>query len=123
MQADSDDTTNPFEVRLGRYIDLDVPDDVVGIQALRRIRAEGVRRQQLGVVLEGAQPTELGFHWHRIHKDGQPVGDLTNCVWSYRLKRNIGFGLVDARCAAGDAVVVHKDGEAIPARLQALPFL
>lgn len=121
--GDSDATTNPFEVRLGKYIDLDVPDDVVGIQALRRIHRAGVRRQQLGVVLEGAQPTELGFHWHRISKGGQPVGDLTNCVWSYRLRCNIGFGLVDAGCAPGDAVVVHKDGALIPARLQALPFL
>ena len=28
--GDTDDDTNPFEVRMGRYIDLDAPDDVIG---------------------------------------------------------------------------------------------
>lgn len=121
--GDSDDTTNPFEVRLGKYIDLHVPDDVVGVHALRRIKAEGVKRQQLGVVLDGDQPTELGFHWHAIHKDGHRVGDLTNCVWSRRLKRNIGFGLVSSACAVDDQVIVHKDGQPTSARLVHLPFI
>ena len=39
--GDTDAETNPFEVGLDRYVDLDVSDDVVGIQALRRIHAEG----------------------------------------------------------------------------------
>ena len=42
--GDSDDDTNPFEVRMGKYIDLDVPDDVTGIAALRRVKAEGPKR-------------------------------------------------------------------------------
>ncbi|MCY7308470.1 MAG: hypothetical protein LH632_20520 [Rhodoferax sp.] len=121
--GDSDDTTNPFEVRLGKYIDLHVPDDVVGIQALRRIQAEGAKRQQLGVMLEGDKPTELGFHWHAIYKDGHRVGDLTNCVWSRRLNRNIGFGLVSSACAVDDQVIVHKDGQPTSARLVNLPFI
>ncbi|PHQ86857.1 MAG: hypothetical protein COB65_00160, partial [Thalassobium sp.] len=39
--GDTDDKTNPFEVRLGKYVDLDLDDEVVGIKALRRIKAEG----------------------------------------------------------------------------------
>ncbi len=31
--GDTDNVTNPFEVRLGKYVDLDVADIVVGIQA------------------------------------------------------------------------------------------
>ena len=121
--GDSDDSTNPFEVRLGKYIDLHVPDDVVGIQALRRIHADGPRRQQLGVLLEGDTPTALGFHWHAIYKDGVRIGDLTNCVWSQRLKHNVGFGLVASTCKEGDRVMVHKEGQQVPSTLQALPFI
>ena len=54
---------------------------------------------------------------------GAKVGDLTNCVWSYRLQRNIGFGLVAIDCAAGDRVEVHRHGQPLPASLCALPFL
>lgn len=121
--GDSDGTTNPYEVRLGKYIDLQVPDDVIGIKALRRIHAAGPPRHQLGVVLEGEQPTELGFHWQPILRNGQKVGDLTNCVWSYRLKRNIGFALISITCEAGDTVEVIKNGRKITGRLTPLPFI
>ncbi len=121
--GDTDDRTNPFEVRLGKYIDLDVADDVIGIQALRRIHAAGPRRQQLGVLLEGAEPTTLGFLWHPILHDGRKVGDLTNCVWSYRLKKNIGFALISTDCAPGDVVEVFKEGRPLAGTLTSLPFI
>ena len=121
--GDTDEHTNPFEVRMEKYVNLDVADDVIGIQALRRIHQQGVQRQQLGVVLDCDQPIELGFHWHGIYQGDLRVGDLTNCVWSYRLNRNIGFGLVAAGCAIGDKVRVHKEGQRFDATLVALPFI
>ena len=121
--GDTDGQTNPFEVRMGKYVNLDVADDVIGIQALRRIHQDGVKRQQLGVILDGDTPTALGFFRHGIYRGDQRVGHLTNCVWSWRLKRNIGFGLVASDCEAGDRVVVHKDGQRIEAGLVTLPFI
>ena len=121
--GDTDDRTNPYEVRLGKYVDLDVADEVIGIQALRRLHASGVKRHQLGVMLEGEEPTGLGFLWHTIYRDGQKVGDLTNCVWSYRLKKNIGFALIDVSVSAGDEVEVLKDGKPVRGVVHELPFL
>jgi aminomethyltransferase len=121
--GDTDERTNPFEVRLGKYIDLDVADDVIGIKALRGIRAAGPRRHQLGVVLEGAEPTAPGLLWHRISRQRRAVGSLTNCTWSYRLGKNIGFALVSIDCAAGDAVEVFKDGRTLQGTLTELPFI
>jgi glycine cleavage system aminomethyltransferase T len=121
--GDTDERTNPFEVRLARYIDLDVPDEVIGIQALRRIQAEGPRRHQLGVVLEGDEPAVAGFRWYPIEVDDARVGDLTNCAWSFRLKKNIGFALISGQCSAGQRVTVRKDGRLIRGVLQELPFL
>jgi aminomethyltransferase len=121
--GDTDDATNPFEVRMAKYVDLDVPDEVIGIQALRRIHAAGPLRHQLGVVLEGDEPTALGFHWHAIEMNGRKVGDLTNCVWSHRLRKNIGFALISRDCVAGERVEVHKEGRVLAGTLQELPFL
>jgi aminomethyltransferase len=121
--GDTDETTNPFEVRMDKYVDLDVTDDVIGIEALRRIHAAGARRHQLGLVLEGEEPTALGFHWHPILKNGQNVGQLTNCVWSYRLQKNIGFALIARSCVAGDRVEVVKEGRALSGMLTTLPFV
>lgn len=120
--GDTDETTNPFEVRLGKYVDLAVPDDVIGIEALRRIHAAGPRRHQLGVVLDGEEPTQLGFLWHPIRRNGEAVGVLTNCVWSYRLRRNIGFALISTSCRAGERVEVVKEG-CSGGVLRELPFI
>ncbi len=121
--GDTDDTTNPFEVRMGRYIDLDVPDDTIGVAALRRIKAEGPKRHQLGVVLEGAEPAGSSFTWFDITKDGRRIGDMTNIIWSYRLARNIGFALVSVTAQPGDKVEIMKDGHAIAGQLVKLPFI
>jgi len=121
--GDTDGSTNPFEVRLGKYVDLDLPDEVIGVSALRRIHAAGPRRHQLGLKLEGAQPTALGFNWHPILHNGRKVGDLTNCVWSYRLRQNIGFALICAACRPGDVVEVVKEGRTLAGVLTVLPFV
>jgi aminomethyltransferase len=121
--GDTDEQTNPFEVRLGKYVNLQVADDVVGIAALRRIAAEGPRRRQLGLVLDGGEPLGLGFDWHAIHAGVRTLGHMTNGVWSYRLKKNIGFALVASDCKAGDAVSVERDGQVLNGELVELPFV
>lgn len=110
-------------MRLGTYVDLDVADDVIGIQALRRIQTDGPRRQQLGLVLEGAEPPGPGFHWLEIRKDGRKIGDLTNYVWSWRLERIIGFALIARDCRAGETVGVITGGRRRTGTLTELPFL
>ena len=75
------------------------------------------------MVLEGEDPTALGFHWHAILKDGLQVGSLTNCVWSYRLKKNIGFALISSRCRAGEQIEIHKESRTLRGMLTELPFL
>ena len=121
--GDTDDATNPFEVRLGKYVDLDVPDEVIGIEALRRIDQQGPVRHQLGLILEGEDATQPHAVWYDIVADGRKVGDMTNGVWSRRLGRNIGFALISRDLSAGDAVELVKDGGRLPARLTELPFL
>jgi glycine cleavage system aminomethyltransferase T len=121
--GDTDDATNPFEVRLGKYVDLHVPDDTIGIQALRRIHSEGPKRHQLGVVLDDQAPASPSFVWFDIQSGAKKIGSMTNVVWSYRMKKNIGFALVAASAKAGDRVRVLRDGKPSNATLANLPFL
>jgi len=121
--ADTDDTTNPLEVRMERYVDFDVPDDVVGIQALRQIRDAGPARHQLGLVLDGDAPMDPIWRWEPILKEGKPVGHLTNSVWSRRMKKNIGYALVNRSCEIGDVVEVDIGEATFRGALVDLPFL
>ena len=121
--GDSDDNTNPFEVRMGSYVDLDIPDDVVGVQALRKAHAEGIKRHQIGLILEGDQPKPGHDQWYDVYAGDGKVGIMTNGVWSRRLKKNIGFGLVSRNVNIGDTVQVHKNGETLSASVVNLPFV
>jgi glycine cleavage system aminomethyltransferase T len=121
--GDTDEHTNPFEVRLGKYVDLDVPDEVVGIQALRQIKSEGIKRHQLGLVLEGEKPAPLGFRLEEIIYNDAPVGKMTNCVWSPRMKANIGYALISTAVKAGERVIVNRASGPTAAKLVELPFL
>ncbi len=121
--GDTDEDTNPFEVRLGKYVDLDLADDVVGIQALRRIKAEGPKRHQLGVILKGDKPAPLGFRQDVISHGGAQIGKMTNCVWSPRMKANIGFALIASTVQAGETVRIHRAQGPVEATLVELPFL
>jgi glycine cleavage system aminomethyltransferase T len=121
--GDTDEDTNPFEVRLGQYVDLDVPDDVIGIAALRRIKAEGIKRHQLGIRLEGDTPAPMGHRLEAISHHGRVVGKMTNCMWSPRLKANIGYALIDAAVGAGETVTAERASGPVAAQLVELPFL
>lgn len=121
--GDTDAHTNPFEVRLEKYVDLDVPDDTLGIKALRRIAQEGVKRHQLGLILEGDKPAPLGFNHEPVQHRGQAVGVMTNCVWSPRLKANIGYALISAACQPGQTVEILRPAGTTAAKLVPLPFL
>ena len=120
--GDTDDVTNPFEVRLGRYVDLDLDAEVIGITALRKIKEAGIRRQQLGLVLDDQEPRSGHAMWYEIHKDGAKIGDMTNGAWSFRLQTMIGFALVGIEAQLGDKVEVMRGGYVDRGTLCDLPF-
>lgn len=120
--GDTDDQTNPFEVRLGKYVDLDLDDAVVGIQALRRIKAEGVKRQQLGIVLDDPARRPGHAMWYALRQGDRDVGHMTCGAWSPRAGSMIGFALVGVDIAVGDKLDVIRGSYRDPATLCPLPF-
>ena len=93
--------TNPYEVGLERLVDLDKEAEFLGREALRRVRAEGVKRRLVGVEIEGA-PIEFNMTRWPVRKDGETVGQVTSAIYSPRLKKNIGYAMVPvAHTASG----------------------
>ncbi len=120
--TDTDDWTNPFEVRMGKFVSLGLDDDVIGINALRRITQAGVKRHQLGIILDTAEEKEDQSICLDIEQNGSKVGHMTHKAWSYRLQRMIGYALISIDCAAGNTVHVLRDGTQLNATLVDLPF-
>jgi len=114
---------NPFELGLGKLIDLDSGHDFVGRAALERLKATGVQRRYTGVEISG-RPITGSEHQHRLRRDAETVGVITEIVFSPRLGRNIGVGLVNSDVSPeDDALRVELDGTARRVTLAKLPFL
>jgi aminomethyltransferase len=91
---------NPFEVgyHYTWMVDLDQESDFMGKEALKRIKAEGVRRKLVGVDIDG---DSLGSYndgsmvdFFPIRAKDEDAGRVTSACWSPRLEKNIGFAMV-----------------------------
>ena len=85
--------TNPYEVDLDRLVSLDQEADFIGKEALRKIKAEGVKRKLVGVKIDGERLDLNVTRWPVTH-DGAQLGNVTSAVYSPRLKQNIGYAWV-----------------------------
>ena len=47
---------------------------------------------------------------------------MTNGTWSYKLERNIGFGLLSVDCTVGDRVHIDMDEDQIAGIVTDIPF-
>jgi len=94
--ADMDINTNPYELGLDRLVNLDMEADFIGKAALQRIQAEGVKRKQIGLVIDAPALTGPNTRFWAVEKDGVVVGKVTSAVYSPRLEQNIALAMVDA---------------------------
>jgi len=114
---------NPFELGLGKLIDLDRADDFVGKTALRRIVAEGVKRRLTGFFVDG-DPVAGNEHALPVIQNGREVGYLSEMTHSPRLGRNIAIGLIAADIGTDATdLAVALDGSRRRLSPTALPFV
>ena len=92
--ADADINTNPYELGLGRLVNLDMPAEFIGKAALRRIQQQGVRRSQVGLILDGMALVGPNTSFWPISLAGNAVGKITSAVYSPRLQQNIALAMV-----------------------------
>ena len=87
---------NAYEVGLGWTVNLGQEADFIGKEALKRIKAEGVKRRLVGVEIHGAPISGGGYidHFWPVNQDGTQIGRVTSACYSPRLEKNIGYAMV-----------------------------
>ena len=121
--ADADITTNPFELRLDRLVDLKSPHKFVGKQALLKIKTQGVKVKQVGLALECDPLSGPNTQFWTIRKDEQKVGKVTSAIYSPRLMKNIALAMVSIEYnAVGVKLDVDTPNGSFAARVVDLPF-
>ena len=122
---DIDATTTPLEAGLGCLVHLEMPKPFIGRQALERQGSEGVRRQLVGLRLQGpAIPRDGDPVLNRgVTAGHDPIGAVTSGGWSPCLEAGIALAYVPAAAArVGTELAVQIRGRCEPAVVVRLPF-
>ena len=103
--ADADINTNPFELGMDRLVDLSNDNEFIGKSALIKIKEKGIKRKQVGIIIDCDPLKNPNTIFWPIFKDGQNIGKVTSAVYSPRLKKNIALGIVSIEnCEVGNCV-------------------
>ena len=101
--ADTDETADPFEMGLGKFVHLDREDDFAGKVALRDIAQRGPARRFMGMHIDGPPLAAGSQHRWPLSLDGDPAGFISAAAFSPRARAgeggNVGVGLVRTDCA------------------------
>ena len=93
--ADADIYTNPFELGLDRLVNLESDLDFIGKEALKKIKQNGIKRKQVGLIIDCNPLSGPNTTFWPIEKDGKTIGKVTSAVYSPRLKKNIALAMIE----------------------------
>ena len=121
--ADADINTNPYEVGLDRLVSLDTNINFVGKNSLKKIKENGIKRKQVGLILD-CEPLEgPNTTFWKIYKNKNEIGKVTSAVYSPRLKKNIALAMISIEEAdIGNVLDVEKSFSMIKATVVNKPF-
>jgi aminomethyltransferase len=111
---------NPYEMGLGGLIDLAGGHDFVGRAALAALAATPPARQRCGFWVEG-NPASPG-HQVAVTQGDTVVGYLSELVYSPRLQRSIGIGLIRADLVQATDLTATLPGGPVGVIPTDLPF-
>ena len=95
--ADADINTNPFELGLDRLVSLDSDIEFIGKAALKKIKADGIKRKQVGLEINCEPLSGPNTTFWSIKKDNNKIGKVTSAVYSPRLKKNIALAMISIK--------------------------
>jgi aminomethyltransferase len=116
---DMDQTTTPLEAGLGWVVKLN-KGDFIGREAMRRQKADGLRRKLVGFEVLDRAPARDGYP---AMINGQQVGTVASGSYAPFLKKNIGMLYLPMEHAdVGTEFSVVIRGREVPARVVETPF-
>jgi aminomethyltransferase len=123
--------TNPFEIGMGYdwMVDLEQEADFIGKDALKRIKAEGVKRMLVGLEMGGPSMgsyiDNTMIDYFPVHaRNGESVGRVTSACYSPRLEKNIGLAMVSIEHShVGTELLVDAPNGRVEARVVPKPFV
>ena len=125
--ADMTYENNALQIGLERLVDFSLPEDAcISIGALKKIKAQGVKKRLVGVELDGEPfPALNAVKWDAHKSDGgAAIGKVTSAIYSPRLKKNIGYCWMPTEMAKdGTKLKVETEWGPRTATVVPMPFI
>ena len=90
---DIDIHDNPFECGFDKYVNLDTGIDFIGKDALKKIKAEGIKKKLMGVKINAEEISVTGS-MNLIDEKNNIIGDLRSGCYNTTFKQIIGIAMV-----------------------------
>ena len=121
--SDMDINTNPLELGMEKFIDLDGSFNFVGKDALIEIRKSGIHRKQVGLIIDIEPLKGPNTRKWEIICNNKIIGVVTSAVYSPRLKSNIALAMVKKEFSdIGTLLKVNIDNNLVNANIVQKPF-
>ena len=108
--ADMTINTNPLELGMHKFIDLNSDFDFVGKDALIKIKNNGIERKQVGLYLDNKRMDGPNTRFWDLMNDDKTVGKITSAVYSPRLEQNIALAIVNINYSNLNQKLIVNDG-------------
>ena len=121
--ADMTLANNPYEMGMGRLVDLDMEADFISKAALTLIKERGVSQQLVGLEIDGAPFVGSNDFFWPVLKEGVKVGTVTSAIYSPRLQKNIALAMISIdHTASGRVLQVDKLSDTRACTVVPIPF-
>jgi len=108
--ADMTINTNPLELGMDKFIDLNSDFDFIGKDALIKIKNDGIKRKQVGLYLDNKRMDGPNTRFWNLIYNNKIVGKITSAVYSPRLEQNIALAMVDIKYSNLNQKLIVNDG-------------
>ena len=72
-----------------------IPFCLIFLRALKKIKQNGIKRKQVGLIIDCDPLSGPNTTFWPIEKDGKTIGKVTSAVYSPRLKKNIALAMIE----------------------------
>ena len=108
--ADMTINTNPLELCMDKFIDLNNDFNFIGKEALIKIKNDGIKRKQVGLYLDNKRMNGPNTRFWNLLYNNKIVGKITSAVYSPRLEKNIALAIVDIDYSNLNQKLIVDDG-------------
>ena len=115
---------NPYDISLGKFVNLEKKADFLSREALQSIVENGIKKELVGVeIFEKTSDDFVRDHLPVFNNDNKIIGKITSSVYSPRLKKNIGLAIIDKNYKSSNNLKLEYKEKNIPLKITQLPFL